>query len=207
MATYSLLKDILDALNSNSVVGGIFCDLKKAFDCVNQDILLSKMELYEIKGILNRLIRSYLSNRYQRVSINKNFDKYCSDWKLICHGVPQGSILEPLFFLLYINDLPNVISDISKLVLYADDTSIIIFDKDSLKFKTIVHTVFDKINNWFQTNLLYLNFDKTYFLQFLTKNSHELDIHVSYGNKQIVNIHNSKFLGLRMDSSFLEKSY
>jgi UDP-2,3-diacylglucosamine pyrophosphatase LpxH len=115
------------------------------------------MEFYEIKGIFSRLIRSYLSNRYQRVSKNKNVDKYYSDWKLIRHGVLQGSILGPLFFLLYINDLPNVISDISKPILYADDTSIIIFDKDSLKFKTKVHTVFDKINNWFQTNLLSLN--------------------------------------------------
>jgi hypothetical protein len=115
--------------------------------------------------------------------------------------------LGPLFFLLYINDLPNVISDISKPVLYADDTSVIIFDKDSLKFKTKVHTVFDKKNNWFQTNLLSLNFDKTNFLQFLTKNSHELDIHVSYGNKQIVNIYNFKFLGLSMDSSLSWKNH
>ena len=69
LATYSLLKEILDALNSNSVVGGIFCDLKKAFDCVNHDILLSKMEFYGIKGIFNRLVKSYWSNRYQ--SINK----------------------------------------------------------------------------------------------------------------------------------------
>jgi hypothetical protein len=182
MATYRLLKEISDALNSNSVVGGIFCDLKKAFNCVNHDILLSKMEFYGIKGIFNKLIRSYLSNRYQRVSINKNFNKY-SDWKPIHHGVPQGSILD------------------------ADDTSIIILDKDSLKFKTKVHTVFDKINNWFQTNLLTLNFDKTNFLQFLTKNSHELDVHVSYENRQIVNIYNIKFLRLSMDSSLSWKNH
>ena len=59
VATYSLLKEILDALNSNSVVGGIFCDLKKAFDHVNHDILLLKMEFYGIKGIFNRLVKSY----------------------------------------------------------------------------------------------------------------------------------------------------
>ena len=165
------------------------------------------MEFYGIKGIFNRLPRSYLSNRYQRVSINKNFNKYYSDWNPIRHGVPQGSILGTLFFLLYINDLPNVISDISKTVLYADDTSIIILDKDSQKFKTKVHTLFYKINNRFQTNLLSLNFDETNFLQFLTKNSLELVIHVSYENKQIVNIYNIKFLGLSMDSSLSRKNH
>ena len=123
------------------------------------------MEFYWIKGIFNRLIRSYLNNRYQRVSINKSFNKYCSDWKPVRLGVPQGSILGPLFFLLCINDLPNVISDISNAV----DTSIIIPDKDSLKFKAKVHTVFDKINNWFQTNFLSLNFDKTSFFTVFNK--------------------------------------
>jgi hypothetical protein len=73
--------------------------------------------------------------------------------------------LGPLFFLLCINDLPNVISDISNAV----DTSIIIPDKDSLKFKAKVHTVFDKINNWFQTNFLSLNFDKTSFFTVFNK--------------------------------------
>jgi hypothetical protein len=128
VATYNLLNEILEVLNANLVVGGIFCDLKKAFDCVNHSILLLKMEFYGIKGISNRLIKSYLSNRYQRVLINKNSNQYYSDWELICYGVPQGSILGPLFFRLYINYLPTVISDISSPVLYADDTSITILD-------------------------------------------------------------------------------
>jgi hypothetical protein len=90
----------------------------------------------------------------------------------------------------------------SKPVLYADDTSIIISDKDSLKFKIKVHTLFDIINNPFQTNSLFLNFDKTNFVQFLTKNSHELGLQVSYENKQqIASIHNITFLGINIDRS------
>jgi hypothetical protein len=143
--TYKLLKEILDALNNNLLVGGIFCDLRKAFDCINHDLLLSKMEFYGVRGISNRLIRSYLSNRYQRVTLNKNSNRYSSYWKLISHGVPQGSILGSLFFLLYINDLPKVISDISTPILYADDTSIVIFDKD-LEFKPKINTTFDRMN-------------------------------------------------------------
>jgi hypothetical protein len=69
--TYSLLKEILDALNNNLLVGGIFCDLRKAFNCVNHNLLLSKMEFYGIRGISNRLIRSHLSNRYQRETLKK----------------------------------------------------------------------------------------------------------------------------------------
>jgi hypothetical protein len=76
VATHKLLKEILDALNNKFLVGGIFCDIRKAFDCVHHDLLLSKMEFYGIRGITNRLKKPYLSNRYQRVSVNKNSNKY-----------------------------------------------------------------------------------------------------------------------------------
>jgi hypothetical protein len=95
----------------------------------------------------------------------------------------------------------------SKSVLYADDTSIIISDKDSVKFKIKVHMVFDIINSSFKTNLLSLNFDKTNFVQFLTKNSYELDLQVSYENKQIVSIYNIKFLGINIDRSLFLKNH
>jgi hypothetical protein len=206
-AIYKLLKEALDALNNNSLVGGIFCDTRKAFDCVNHDLLLSKMEFYGIRSKTNRLITSYLSNRYQRVSLNKNSTEYYLYWELFRHGVPQGSTLGPSFFLLYINDLPKVISDISKPILHADDTSIVIFDKVSEKFKFKINTAFDRINKWFQSNFLSLHFEKTKFLQFLTKNSHEIDIQVSYDNNKIDNTHNIKFLGLIVDTSLSWKNH
>jgi hypothetical protein len=123
------------------------------------------------------------------------------------HGVPQGSVLGPLFFRLYINELPKVISDICKPILYADDTSIVIFDKDSEKFKFKINTAFDRINKWFQSNFLSLNFEKTEFLQFLTKNSHEIDIQVSYDNNKIDNTYNIKFLGLIVDTFLSWKNH
>jgi hypothetical protein len=126
LASYKLINNILSALNNKLLVGGVFCDLQKAFDCVNRDTLLSKMEFYGISGKANNLIKSYLQDRFQRVLIDHNSRKYASEWKAVKHGVPQGSILGALFFLLYVNDLPKIVSNISSPILFADDTSMII---------------------------------------------------------------------------------
>jgi len=148
-----LTKDILTALNNNSLVGGIFCDLQKAFDCVNHDILLSKIEFYGVTGKTNNLLKSYLKERYQRVLIDLDSRNYQSQWKLVTDGVPQGSILGPLLFLLYINDVPKVISKTGKPVLYADDTSLIITNPNRHIFEEDINTAILQLNRWFNSNL------------------------------------------------------
>ena len=110
-------------------------------------------------------MESYLRNRYQRVITNN----YSSTWKEVQHGVPQGSVLGPLLFLIYINDLSKSISDKSILILFADDTSFIVTNHDDSEFRHKVNEVFNKVNKCFHSNLLMLNYDKTYFLQFQTK--------------------------------------
>jgi hypothetical protein len=90
-------------MNNKLKVGGIFCDLQKAFDCVNHEILLKKLEFSGIEGKFKLLIRSYLTCRFQRVILgNRIVSNNYSKWERIKCGVPQGSILVPLFFLLYI---------------------------------------------------------------------------------------------------------
>jgi len=127
---------------------------------------LSKCEFYGFRGRTRALLRSYCSDRYQRVLINNGFSDNTtfSEWGKIKHGVPQGSILGHLFFLLYINDLPNIIADSLKPVLFAHDTSIIIADPSPSEFKEDINNIIDNINDWFISNSLSLNFDKTYFL-------------------------------------------
>ena len=109
-------------------------DLQKAFDCVNHDILLNKLGFYGITGEFFQLIKTYLQNRYQTVVLNNNYFASISDWGEITHGVPQGSIFGPLLFLLYINDFPHSINKNNKIVLFADDTNLIISNPDPINF-------------------------------------------------------------------------
>ena len=95
------------------------------------------MEFYGISGKARDLIKSYLQGRCQRTLVDYGSKKYYSEWEIVTDGVPQGSILGPLLFLLYVNDIPNVISDISNPILYADDTSLIITNSASQTFEKI----------------------------------------------------------------------
>jgi hypothetical protein len=109
-ATISLINNILTAMNNNLKIRDIFCDLQKAFDCVNHKILMDKLEFYGTEGNFKTLIVSYLNGRYQKVTLNNNTNTSSSSkWEMIKNGIPQGSILGPLFFLLYINDLLKII--------------------------------------------------------------------------------------------------
>jgi hypothetical protein len=164
------------------------------------------MEYYGIKDIADKLIESYLRNRYQRVVINDDkLNKCYSGWQQIHHGVPQGSILGPLFFLLYINDLPKSVSDKSNPILFADDTSFIITNSNKAEFKHNTDDIFSEINKWLRCNLLSLNYDKTTLLQFVTKTNQETDMQISLSNTNITNTRSIKFLGLTIDASLTWK--
>jgi hypothetical protein len=122
--------------NHKLIVGGILCDLSKASDCIYHNILLSKLEFYSITGKAKILIKSYVNDRYQRVLIKSKYsNNYFSEWAKVKQGVPKGSIFGPLFFLLYINDLPTTLNDIFQLTLFPDYTNIIITNFNLTDFK------------------------------------------------------------------------
>jgi hypothetical protein len=164
-------------------------------------MLLTKLEFYGIIGITYKLIKSHLKGRYQRAVLNNHSSSSCSKWGEITHGVPQGSILGPLLFLLYINNLLQITNENSKIVLFADDTSMIITNPNPSNFEKSVNKIIQDINEWFNTNLLSLNLDKTHFIQFVTKNSSLIDFNIMYGNNKIANVYNTKLLGLTLENT------
>ena len=173
----------------------MFIDLSKAFDTVNHDILLAKVEFYGVCGVAFEWFESYLSCRSQFVQYNW----YSSSSKYIKCEVPQGSILGPLLFLLYINDLCDV-SKALDFILFADDTNIFYSHKDQNCLTEIVNTELKKLPSWFQANKLSINIKKSNFILFKTKqNRRKLDLHFSINENEIDQVQEVLFLGVILD--------
>ena len=140
---------------------GVLINLQKAFDTVNHSILLQKMKNYGIRGTALNWFTSYLSEIQQYVSVNGN----ASDQLELTCGVPQGSVLGPLLFLICINDLPNV-SKFLSFFLFADDTNIYFKSHDLTRLQKIMNRELKKVKKWLDANRLALNIDKTNFVVF-----------------------------------------
>ena len=192
-AILELLEELTNGIEKSKSTIGVFIDLKKAFDTIDHNILIKKLEFYGIRGIANDWICSYLSNRFQHVLIN---DCCSSNLKITC-GIPQGSIIGPTLFILYINDICNV-SSILKLILFADDTNIFYSGKDVNNVCHIMTEELRKINVWFMVNKLSLNVSKTNYMLF-GNNRNMVDCSIYINNIEIERVYVTKFLGLHID--------
>ena len=155
-ALTSMFNDWLQNMNSGRLTGVAFIDLRKVFDTVHHDILLTKLHALGATDTCVKWFKSYLSNRNQKV----HFNGAISDALPLNIGVPQGSILGPLLFLIFINDLPKCISH-GKLSMYADDTTLYVSDTDIDVITCKLKSDLIAISDWLIKNKLFINADKT----------------------------------------------
>lgn len=203
-SVYSTVTALLDATNEwytnmdNGLYNGVvFLDLKKAFDTIDHKILLEKLNLYGIQGKPLDWFQSYISNRFQICSINGAL----SDKQTVTCGVPQGSTLGPLLFLLYINDLPNALEH-SKARMYADDTTMTASGESISEVEELLNSDLEKAKDWFITNKLSLNTSKCEYMVVASNyRIHNTDHvpQISIGQLPIKRVSKSKSLGVHID--------
>ena len=200
-ALLCLTETIKHSIDNGRIGCGVFLDLQKAFDTVNHTILLQKLEHYGIRGNVLSWFQSYLTGRSQYVSVNGHVS---TTLPIVC-GVPQGSVLGPLLFLIYVNDLASV-SKVLKFYLFADDTSIYFDSNDLFTLQKVVNRELRKVKKWLDANRLSLNIPKTNFVIFHSKpkNLNE-PIRIKFGSKLLTRIESIKYLGILVDSTLTWK--
>ena len=155
------MNQITEAFSQGKYTLWIFLDLSKAFDTVNHNILLEKLKAYGIQSENLKWFRSYLSNRKQFLL----YDDFKTEVKIVKCGIPQSSILGPLLFLIFVNDLSNSTKDLDP-VLFADDTNLFCSDNNIRTLFETANQELSQINDWFLANKLSLNVEKTKYMLF-----------------------------------------
>lgn len=196
MAVLDLIEKVNDAFEKGEIAIGVFLDLSKAFDTINLNILLDKLSFYGIRGIALKWFNSYLYGRKQYVSIKGSN----STEQITKHGVPQGSILGPLLYIIYMNDFTNCTDTLKKLLL-TDDTNLLHSHHDPSELETITNTEIEKVNIWLKCNKLSLNTKKTNFIIFRSnKNRKQTEnVCLNIDGHNINRVEHTKFLGIHID--------
>ena len=203
LALVELCDSLYSHLDQHEVVVGMYFDLQKAFDTVDHKILLEKLYNCGIRGIVHDWFQNYLSNRKQFVSIN-NIDSNLGN---INCGVPQGSVLGPLLFLIYVNDIANA-SPNSNIRLFADDTNVFVYGKSLIETNLKAEGVVKELNQWFLANKLSLSIDKTCYSIFgchdITSRQHNT---LKLNDTVLTKVDRCKYLGVMIDSDLKWQSH
>lgn len=206
LAVTNTLDDCYQSIDNNNVVLGLFLDLEKAFDTVDHKILLAKLDNYGIRGKMNDWIKDYLSNRQQYTVVGG----VKSTLLEVQTGVPQGSVLGPLFFVIYINDIANTLNNETPR-LFADDTNLFIAAPDIGTLRTKANDAISALENWFLVNRLSLNTSKTNYIIFKPPKFKSLlnpaDFQLSMYGQQLTQVSSTKYLGMHIDDDLSWKTH
>ena len=192
-ALQTAITSVVSSLNDSCQSMGIFVDFSKAFDTIKHEILLSKLNHYGIRGIALELICDYLSNRKQFVFYDNDCYSILSD---ISIGVPQGSVLGPLFFIIYVNDVISCMDDSSKIILFADDTNIFVSASTIEELYDKANMILMKLKNYIDANYLHINLKKPKFIHFRTSRTKVSTRDLFYENFKLEKVTSIKFLGI-----------
>ena len=188
------------ALDRKQIAVLLLIDFSKAFDMVDHDILLNKLEHYGIRGTMLAWFKSYLTGRQQYVHVN-NIN---SDNLNLKYSVPQGSILGPVLFILYINDLPNI-STAAKYIFFADDANIIITGNNYLEIQEKIDSLLVAIDKWVTLNGLKLNVKKTKFMIFSNRREGANGLDIRLNGVVLERVASERFLGVILESGLTWK--
>ena len=205
LSTFNALEKFSDkiysALDSHLSLLSIYIDFSKAFDTVKHDILLMKLKHYGIRGIINKWFEDYLTNRTQSV----RFQDHLSTPLKVHYGVPQGSVLGPILFLIYINDLPSLFNQF-KTILFADDATLYLSGKDTTSLMGMANSDLNIFHKWCVANRLTVNLNKTYYMLY-TNRQRTLLPPLKYDSYTIKSTKQHKLLGVTFDETLSFKAH
>ena len=191
-------------LDKGNFVAAVLMDLSKAFDCINHELLIAKMHAYGFSHEALNFICSYLSNRFQRVVVEGE----SSSWKDLIIGVPRGSILGPLLFNIYINDLFFFIDDTKVSVCnYADDNTLYSAGKDPLSMMNQIHETMDVISSWYEGNGLQMNAGKCQLIVLKGSKKRDFTFNLRLGDEVLEEVPMVKLLGVNLDNKLSYKEH